>query len=292
MVNNEKCAPSIKNDGISCFSLEQLQQIATRHNNNGGNINITTDKKSLVKELEKSLGSKCNSHSCWLRLDILKGMDEKTRENTFVPTGPANNYDWLSNFDIQNVLKQYQSKYKDFMFLGALPIDFNDLPSLGIRDLNFSELEKNGYHKIGVIFNTDPHTKGGEHWISLFSDLEKGKLYYSDSVGKKPKPEIQQFINRIAKYIYKKNTGKKLNVNKVLDDAHNNKYTNRITDLQNHVDIRYNKNQHQDGDNACGIYSINFILRNLKGESFDDISGNIIKDNKMNSCRKVYFRKN
>ena len=54
--------------------------------------------------------------------------------------------------------------------------------------------------------------------------------------------------------------------------------------------IRYNKKQHQFKDSECGIYSINFVVRLAGGESFDDITNNITKDEKMNLCRETYFR--
>ena len=49
--------------------------------------------------------------------------------STFTPYKPTewekNPVEWLSNFDILNVLKQYEEKYSDFKFIGPTPIDFN-----------------------------------------------------------------------------------------------------------------------------------------------------------------------
>ena len=53
--------------------------------------------------------------------------------------------------------------------------------------------------------------------------------------------------------------------------------------------MKYNKQKHQRGGSECGVYSMNFILRLLRGDTFDKISSKEIKDNKMNKCRKVYF---
>ena len=37
-------------------------------------------------------------------------------------------------------------------------------------------------------------------------------------------------------------------------------------------------------------YSMNFIIRLVRGESFNDITENITKDKEMNKCRETYFR--
>ena len=40
---------------------------------------------------------------------------------------------------------------------------------------------------IGMVFNTDPHTGGGQHWFSMFIDqeginMDKPAIYYFDSL--------------------------------------------------------------------------------------------------------------
>ena len=30
--------------------------------------------------------------------------------------------------------------------------------------------------KLGIVFNTDPHYKSGQHWISLYIDLSRRKV--------------------------------------------------------------------------------------------------------------------
>ena len=54
--------------------------------------------------------------------------------------------------------------------------------------------------------------------------------------------------------------------------------------------IKYNKIRHQFKNSECGVYSINFVVRLVGGESFEDITNNITNDEKMNGCRKAYFR--
>jgi hypothetical protein len=59
--------------------------------------------------------------------------------------------------------------------------------------------------------------------------------------------------------------------------------------LEQIYDIRFNRVQHQYGASECGVYSINFIVRLLRGDSFDTIHGGRIPDENINVCRKKYF---
>jgi hypothetical protein len=67
------------------------------------------------------------------------------------------------------------------------------------------------------------------------------------------------------------------------------KYTKELQDKLKDFDIRYNQVRHQFDNSECGVYSINFILRLVNGESFDSITNNITLDEEINKCRQVYF---
>ena len=300
-----KCAPGKKYVDGSCFSLDVLKKIATKYNEKNPNkINLNLGKSELVSELENKLQDKCSEQTCWLRLDIVKALeDENILTSTFRPTGPKQKYEWLSTTHINDVIQQYQNIHPEFLFLGAVPIDFEDLPVLGISDLNFSELEKNGKTKIGMVINLDEHWKDGSHWVGLFTDLTKNQIYYFDSVGKKPLKKTRKFINKLSKYLYYKKYNEKLPINDILKKLkvndnnkikekykkfEDNPYIKKIID--GNFDIRYNNVQHQFKNSECGVYSINFIVRLVQGDKFDDVINNITYDDKMNENRKVYFR--
>ena len=89
------------------------------------------------------------------------------------------------------------------------------------------------------------------------------KLIFFDSYGEKPAYRIKKFMRRVAKWM------KKNNIN---------------------VKAGYNKTRHQYGDSECGVYSMNYIVRMLKGETIDQIAGEKLSDEDVNRCRKVYFR--
>ena len=292
---DEKCAPSKKFKDGSCFTLKSLKLIAENYNKKSNDkINITDNKEDLVKQLEDKLNNKCNDQTCWLRLDFVKAIeDEEILNNTFRPEGPSNRYEWLSTTDINDVINQYQNKHKDFIFLGAVPADFEELPVLGIDNLNFNDLNKQGKTKLGMVINLDESDKGGSHWVSLFADLNKGQVYYFDSFAKKPYKRTKKFINKIVKYIYKSKYKKNIEINKLIDKIKNKEhFSNKdpVINNINNLDIKYNTIQHQFENSECGVYSINFIVRLVGGETFEEITNNITDDSKMNLCRSKYFR--
>lgn len=296
-----KCAPSKKYSDGSCFTLDSLKKIALNYNKKNTNkIDVNMSKAQLVAELEKRLDNKCSDQTCWLRLDIVKELDnEDIESNTFRPKGPSKKYEWLSTSHINEVIEQYQQIHNNFLFLGAVPLDFEDLPVLGISNLDFADLEKQGKTKIGLVINLDEHWKDGSHWVGLFSDLKANQIYYFDSLGKKPLKRTRKFVNKIAKYLYAKKYGEKLPINDILQkikkvggkndkNIESNSHLKKLMD--GNFDIRYNHIQHQFDNSECGVYSINFIIRLVSGESFDNVINNITKDEEMNANRKVYFR--
>ena len=289
---DEKCAPTKKYEDGSCILLKDIIDMANKWNNKNKNnkIIISDDKMAMIKQFEKFLSNKCSDQACWIRLDFVKQIENyDLLNNTFRPPGPVGKYEWLSTTDIDNVINQYQSKYDDFLFLGAVPYDFESLKMLGIHNLNFKKLEKSGKNKIGMVINLDEHYKSGSHWVGLYTNLKENQIYYFDSVGVKPKKRIKKFINKITKYLYNKSFNKNLDINSLYNVKYRNNNPNEISKLLNNFDIRYNNIQHQFKDSECGVYSIHFITRLVDGESFTNIINNVIKDDKMNNFRKNYF---
>ena len=290
---DEKCAPSKSYKDGSCFSLKSLKNIAESYNlkNPTKKINITDNKNKLVKELENRLKNNCDDQTCWLRMDFVEAMnDEEIEKNTFRPEGPNNSKEWLSTTDINNVLSQYPEKYKSFLFLGAVPADFQELEILGINNLDFNDLINNGKNEIGMVINLDESWKSGSHWVALYANLKKNQIYYFDSFGKKPYKRTRKFVNNILKFLYKNKYNKELKINKILKNLKGGSHIN-IDDLKP-FDIKYNTLQHQFSSTECGVYSMNFIIRLIRGETFDEITQNITKDPEMNECRDKYFRNN
>ena len=282
--NNPKCAPNKTFDSISCISLEVLCQMAEAHNKfcdeDGSRakdkiklydsfavFNEKKYKKYLVHKFKKLYSNKCNSQKCWLEQPFIDKMHELEKkeltELTFRPTGPEGKFEWLNTTHIDNVMKQYETTHKDFKFLGAVPMDFDNLAELGIKKMDIGKLHDSGINKLGIVFNLDESWKSGSHWVAGYADIKKGEVYYFDSYGIKPERRVQTFMRRIGKFY--------------ADRYH----AEPIAD--------HNKVRHQYKGSECGVYSLNFILRMLNGESFENICNKPTPDDVVNKCRKVYF---
>lgn len=290
MTQDNKCAPNkIYKDG-TCFSLDDLKIISSSYNKSNPNdtISIDDDKKNMLKQLTSKLSNKCNDQICWLRQDFIKKSNNKELiNNTFRPDGPEGKFEWLSTRHINNVMSQYENKYTDFKFFGAVPIDFDDIKFLGIKDLDLNDLKKNNKTKLGFVFNLDEHWKSGSHWVALYVDLLSYQSYFFDSYGKQPDVRIKKLIKRIAKHFCYSKDSCKYDVSESETGFMNSKSKNKLEKMFN---IEYNKVRHQFKNSECGVYSLNFILRLLNGESFEYITSNITTDDDVNNCRDTYFK--
>lgn len=282
---NNKCAPGKKYENGTCFTTENLINIAISLNkkNPKNQIKIIKDKKYLLKNITKNMKNmyNCRDQICWLNTDIVKKLnDDEINFFTFRPDGPEKKTAWLSTSDINKVMYQYEKKYNNFKFFGAVPYDFGKLPFLDIYNINFNKLLEAKKNKIGLVINLDKHTEKGSHWVGLYSDLDKNQIYFFDSFAKPPGNEIKKLVTKILEFMYNKKFNKKL-TSRIIDTKHKS---------LGEFDVSYNKKRHQFKSSECGVYSMNFILRLLNDkETFRDISNNITKDDKMNSCRKTYF---
>lgn len=293
-----KCAVSKKYDGTACYTLDSLIRMAVSFNvkcsktKQGNPIDIIEDKKYLVKEITKRVENVCSDQICWLTQDFVKELnDAEINENTFLPKITQGKFDWLNTTNIKAVMQQYETTHKDFKFFGAVPLDFDDLPELGIRNINFDELKAQGKSKLGFVFNFDKHYQNGSHWVSMFCDIKRNQIYYFDSYGTRPKKQIAQLVNRIATWCYKRNV---LKSNAEMSDSaieDSFMHPNKKNCIEKQIgNIKFNQNRHQFKNSECGVYSINFIIRLLKGETFEHICDNITTDDEINLCRAVYFR--
>ena len=276
--NQLKCAPGVNYSEGSCFSLEQLIKITKRYNDKfNQNLEINLPKRKLIKQLISEIKKKikCEGDSCLLKLGFLnENLYSNIIKNTLRPEGPRLTNEWLSNVDINKVMAQYENKYYKFKYLGTVPSDFEEISYNNIDKLDFERLLNKKKYKLGMVINLDKSNQKGSHWVSLYVNLRRKQIYFFDSVGHDPLKRIYNFMNKIYKSFTNEDIKREL-INKK---------------NQNDFDIRINKIQHQEGDSECGVYSMNFIIRLLRGETFDEITNNITKDKNMMECRKSYFR--
>ena len=148
-----KCAPTLSFNNGSCIPLNILIDMTHAYNNycKNNNIdkiinteynNIETDqdayKRYLLHELQNRIGNKLNQHE-WNKHDFMNFLNNEIKKdltnNIFRPTGPQGKFDWLSTFDINYTLEQYENKYNDFKFLEST-VPYTDF--IGLNRFNFT----------------------------------------------------------------------------------------------------------------------------------------------------------
>jgi hypothetical protein len=235
----------------------------------------TTVQKSIWKSLKHKMSSLCDNEICWLKKTFNdNGVIDDITTHDFSPIAPEtwkkNKTTWLSNFDISNVMKQYEMKFRNFCFIGPTPMDFDKIEHENVcvwDDLckfNIKDMIDKKKDKIGIIFNTDVSSGSGKHWTSMFICLNSRLIYYFNSSGSKATNEIMALVRRIM------DQGKSLG-----------------------IDFKFDQNypkQHQYSGSECGMYSIYFIVNMLTGKlKPETLKKTRIPDSKMIEYRDIFF---
>jgi hypothetical protein len=273
------CSPKDKSEIniFTCYTDKSLYKLRDLWNVRHPDKKINTNNTKEIHELlTKYLSSVCNKESCWLKQKSQFGKMSSDMSESFAPESPKewkkNPNEWLTSVDITNVMKQYEKAYKCFDFIGPSPIDFDTKKIYGecvweeLCNFSLAEQIKKGKTKIGMIFNTDPHDKPGQHWISMFINIKKKNIFFFDSTGDPPPEQITHFVKRLEEQ------GRKMNPK---------------------INFKFDTNEgieHQYGNTECGIYSLFFVVHMLEDKLTDHyIKTHILKDEYMQKFRKVYF---
>lgn len=259
----------------TCYSMDDLVRLKNAWNKRNPNNQVaSTEQHELWNELKNKFGNTCSNEKCWYKQfaneNEIQGMDD-----LFAPTSPnswkSNPNEWLSSSDITAVMRQYMKIYKCFQFYGPSPIDFdtvidNTCVENSLCHFNLKHLMDNGKFKIGISFNTDPHNKGGEHWISMFVNIRRGIIFFFDSAGNRAPPQIMKLVERIIQQ------GKEL-----------------TPQVHFTFDQNYPK-QHQYTTSECGMYSLYFMVSMLEDRLTQNyLKTHVITDKHMTRLRKIYY---
>ena len=274
------CSPENKDKEYTCYSDDDLKKLKDTWNARHPDKPITTtNSKEIWEQLKNYYSNVCNKESCWVRQMVKNTKMEKELLDSFAPEAPKewekNPNEWLSSIDILEVMNQYEKKYKCFDFLGPSPIDY-DTHKLGgecvwdeLCHFNLADQIKKGKTKIGIIFNLDPHYKGGSHWVSLFVNIKKKTIFYFDSAGEQIPAQIKKLVDTITEQGLK---------------------------LTNKIYFTFDQNypvEHQYGNTECGVYSIFFIIHMLEDKITSHyLKTHVLKDKYMEQFRHVYFNAN
>ena len=303
MSSTSFCSP-VKNrkNGNGCFSNDSLLKLIEAWNKTNLNNKIIIKSNYSNTKLWKLLNNKmkniCDDGQDWCWAGVLDKMtnDKEIKQNIkkiekieLKPEKPdewlKNPITWLSNYDIDNVMRQYElNKMYKYKFIGVFPIDFSVKDHFGkcvfseLCSINVNNYINKKIKFVGLITNLDKHDQPGSHWTSTFIILDP-KLkcygsYYYDSTARKIPLYVLNFLKDIKKQM-------------------DLKYPN------NNFIITYNKKQHQKKNTECGMFSILFQIRWLnliqhnKDTIFDDIvNDSDISDENMYLLRNVLFRPN
>jgi hypothetical protein len=273
------CSPKPKDElnDFTCYTNRSLYKLRDLWNARHPDVKINSNSpKEIHRLLSEKLQKVCNKESCWLKQVTEFGPVGSDMAGSFAPESPQewkkNPNEWLSSEDIIKVMKQYEKAYKCFDFIGPSPIDFDTRKLYGecvwdeLCNFSLKDQIKNGKTKIGIIFNTDPHNKPGQHWISMFINIKKKTIFFFDSTGDKPVPQIKVLVDRIIE---------------------------QGMNLKHKIKFNFDSNagiEHQYGNTECGIYSLFFIVHMLEDKMTEHyLKTHILKDDYMNKFRHIYF---
>lgn len=257
------------------MTLEVLLRIRDEYNKDHPDNKIIASKPVLIwHELKMRLD--CKDERCWVKEIDDKNIRTQIKNQLFAPEHPPewlhNKNEWLSNYDIDAIMKQYEEKDKTFEYLASSPVDFNFIVDKSsntcyeetLCKFDLKTLMAAGKHKFAAVFNLDKHDESGSHWISLFINAHKNIIMFFDSANGNIPTQIAQFIKTV------KQQG--------LDNGIQFKF------LRNHK-------QHQRGNTECGVYSIHFIIEMLNNadRAIELFLNGYIPDNKIEKYRKIYF---
>ena len=241
---------------------------------------------TVYQDLEKRVGKKgkalfeavgCNDGEEHCLLDQTAPSNQKELRKQYLRPKMPKEWEkkpdtWLDNYNIQNVMKQYEETFPWFEFMGVYPIDFSvanpyikgaapKCLHAELCDLKLQDEYNKGKRGIGMVFNLDPHYKGGSHWVALYidiKDIKKPFISYFDSYGYKTPPMIARFMRA---------------------------FTLQIPACQ----LGFNARRFQFSNTECGMYSMYFITCMIYGISFKNFCKEVTKDATMLELRKIMF---
>lgn len=209
---------------------------------------------------KKELG--CTNDGCVLDKMGVKGDDIK--QEVLKPSGPANTMDLISNFNISDIFKQFESKFPEFH---GYPFQYHDFinhsDSEPIQDPPSPDKPKKVY---GMVVNTDVTGGPGIHWFALMVDMRKRPwtVEYFNSSGNKPQAPISKWMAEIKDKL--------------------------CSSGECEMVLTNDRFQHQKGNTECGLYSMYYIWSRLNNVPYANFgNGERIPDAKMTEFRKQLF---
>jgi hypothetical protein len=245
------CSPFVAGKQIaeeSCITPDIALKIKEEYNKfHSAQPISSSEPNQILEELHQRLPT-CTSEECFIGQIGDDRLKEQIKDALFSPKQPSswrkNKREWVSNFDMEDVLKQYEDTYPNFKFIGATYMDFDHKLKNGscveedFCKFDLNEEMKRGKTKFGFVFNLAKHGKPGIHWNSMFVDTDEKLIFFLDSAGDPAPKEVRALVKRIRK--------------------------------QAPFKFRFIQNapvEHQYGSSECGMYALYFIITMLTGKT-------------------------
>lgn len=257
-INNMRCLHT-KKTKQSCFLLKDLKYIRNLWNKKKPHDkillkNIISDKKKvsynkLWDELKTKLSNTPDFDWNLIFRDHRLESITKERFVAFIPEEWRHNpTTWLTNYDIDNIMKYYTQKYSNFYYHFALGVDI-ERRSFGrcyygnLCEFKLEDLERNNKDCFGVVANTVSIDASGQHWTALFISVKTKEIIFYNSAIDPPHELISKFMERIQ------NESKEL--------------------YGKPFPIKYNTKRHQYSNTECGMFAVYFLIQMIRGISFE-----------------------
>jgi hypothetical protein len=238
------CSLDKKNDDDTCLSETDVSDLLTSIG-----FEASDDFEKNIEFLK--IRNAGRHEPDWYDLnDTRNPVAKRILEENYLPIGPPNN-EWLSNKDIDDVMRQVQKLVPDFQFAGTF----------AANEMKQDHIDKNK-EMIGIVLNTSPVNVDGMHWVSILIDNKMKSIEFFDPVGNpyKKNPYFKQTMSMIQN-IFPKHS------------------------------VIVNKQQHQMKNGQCGVYSLFYIImRAMSVKSMSGFNKTYISDEMMKEFRKRLFR--
>ena len=251
-----ECSHNI--DGIICLDENGINEIKKKLKLD---INMP-DEKVIKKAIEET--------SCDGQLCVSKVLKLKNQEENFKPFGPTDKDTWFSNFNIDQVLSQFEKKYP---FAKHIKFQMRDFEKYDTELSNLDIIKEYNKNKtcFCVVLNDD-YTRGrGTHWTSIFIDMRKKPftIEHFNSSGAGPKNEFREWMWK-QKHKLDKQFSDKDEISKV---------------------IEVSKIAHQQDSSSCGPYSVFYIISRLENVPYEYFLKIKIDDKNMHKLREILLNK-
>tara|TARA_B100001093_G_C26533191_1_gene886897 strand:- start:252 stop:827 length:576 start_codon:yes stop_codon:yes gene_type:complete len=175
--------------------------------------------------------------------------------------------EWISNRELDDMLRQYHNEIDGFYYYDASPIDFHKCSVSDICKINLKRHLDNKEHQLGFIFNTDDSDGPGQHWIAYYVDLmsknfEQPGIYFFDSFGSKPMKQVRDLTEKL------KQQGASLGIEFL---------------------VTHNPHSFQKNTFSCGFYCMHFLEHMILGHKFEDYLSSWPNDKQMIEYRNRCF---